>query len=237
MYLETPRDVRVREFFEAHQGLQQFGQPSSESDEVWGGRTACTHTCWQIVTLFVKGKRLSLNQVNARAGMPRNARNELTGRPRGMRISEQIAFVKRMDLPYTYKSNLTMARILALSDRGPIIYGVRYGSEPDWKGKSGADGRPNGYARKAGRTQFTPRGVDDIRHAVVLAIVRMVVDTKGNRLRKEVLRRDPNHHSPARPERSPYDIISPSQARKEYEAIESVGGTLFAFVPKKGTNL
>jgi hypothetical protein len=232
IYVETPRDTRVREFLENHRGLQQFGQ--RDDDEVWDGRTACTHTCWQIITLLWTGTRLTLNQINRRAGMPKNARGS-TGAPRGMRIEDQLEFVKRMNLPYVYKAGLAMSDILDLSRRGPIVYGTRYGSQPDWKGKRGADGRPNGYALRYGRTQFI--GADDVRHAVVLGLVRDVTTAAGVRLRREVLRRDPNHGSPARPERPPYDIITPRQARREYEDIESVGGTRFAFVPRGGANL
>ena len=228
-YVETPRDVKVRSFLEHHRGLQQFGQ--QDDDEVWGGRTACTHTCWQLVTLLWTGKRLTLNQVNRRAGMPRNATGS-TGRPRGMRISDQLRFVRAMDLPYIYKAGLSMDRIEELAKRGPIVYGTRYGSQPSWKGRRGAEPP---YARKYGRTQFT--GADNIRHAVLLGIVREVTSASGQTIRTEYLRRDPNHGSPARPERPPYDIINPRQARREYHDIQKVDGSLFAFVPRKGANL
>lgn len=232
VYQESDRDVRIREFLEGRLRLQQFGQPAD--GDVWNGRTACTHTCWQIVTLFVKGKRLSLDEVNARAGMPKNAR-AANGDPRGMRISEQKTFVDRMDLPYVLKLGLSWDQLQKYGRRGPIVYGVRYGSEPDWKGKSGADGKPNGYARKFGRTQFV--GAENIRHAVLFGLSRGVTTNAGRKLRTEILRRDPNHGSGARGELPPYDVISPRQAEREYLDIQKVGGDLFAFVPKRSANL
>lgn len=227
-YVESAMDKKVREFLEKNLWAQQFGQPND--DHVHNGATACTHTCWQLVELFVKGKKLTLNQINAAAGMPRNAR-AANGAPRGMRIEESIRLIKTLGLPYVYKSNLTWEQVQAYGVKGPVIYGNRYGSEPDWKGKRGADGTPNGYALKYGRTQF--RGAENIRHAVLFGLARKLVDAKGNTVRVEILRRDPNHGSPARPERPPYDIITPKQAAREYADIVKVGGVRHAFVPTR----
>lgn len=227
-YNESARDTRVRTFLEANTWAQQFGQAADGS--VYDGKTACTHTCWQLIALFVTGKRYTLDQINTFAGMPYKAK-AANGQPRGMRIDEQQTLIKRLGLPYVYKANLTWAQIQSFGTRGPVLYGVRYGSEPDWKGKAGADGRPNGYARKFGRTQFV--GAENIRHAVLFGLARGVTDASGRVVRTEILRRDPNHGSPARQERPPYDIISPAQANKEYQDITTVGGTRFAFVPTK----
>jgi hypothetical protein len=226
--VESAIDRKVREFYESNLDLQQFGQP--DDDEVWGGKTACTHTCWQGIILLWTGKKLSLNRINQLAGMPKNAK-AANGRPRGMRIAESLKLIKALGLPYAYKKDLSWVQLQKAGQKGPVLYGMRYGSAPDWKGKAGADGVPNGYARKNGRTQFA--GAENIRHAVVMCCARKVKNTKGSTLRIEVLRKDPNHGSPRRKERPPYDIISPMQASREYHDILKVGGTLFAFVPTK----
>ncbi len=225
--IESAIDRKVRLFLEANTALQQFGQSADEA--VFDGSTACTHTCWQLIAKLWTGRRLTLNQINTLAGMPYRA--TANGAPRGMRISESLTVIRKLGLPYVFKRDLTMLQIGVYARRGPVLYGNRYGSEPDWRGKRGADGIPNGYARKNGRTQFA--GAENIRHAVLFLLSRQVTDSAGRVLRTEVLRRDPNHGSPARPERPPYDIITYAQAAREYADITKVGGVRHAFVPTR----
>lgn len=230
--VETAIDLKVRLAFEADR-RQQFGQPAD--DWVWDGKTGCTHTCWQKLLKLWKGRVVSLNQVNALAGMPHNAVTITpTGQrvPRGMRIAESKTLVAATGLPYVYRENPTMAQIRDWAKRAPVLYGARYGSMPDkrgyvYKGVT-ADGKPNGFARLNGRTQLT--GAEEIRHAVLLCCERAVRSSTGALLRVESLRFDPNHGSSSRPERPPYDIISPAQLAKEYA---DYSATRFAFVPTR----
>jgi len=226
--VESAIDRKVRLFFESDR-RQQFGQPAD--DWVWDGKTACGHTCWQKLLRLWTGRIVSLNTVNALAGMPRNAR-AANGQPRGMRIEESKALVRRTGLPYVLRVNVTAAQIREWSTRGPVLYGTRYGSMPDKRGYvyNGvrADGRPNGFARLNGRTQLT--GAENIRHAVILVAERRVTTSTGALLRIEDLRFDPNHGSPSRPERPPYDVISPGQLARE---LADYSATKFAFIPTR----
>jgi len=178
-----------------------------------------------------KGRVLTLNAINAAAGMPHQAR-AATGDPRGMRISESQTLVRNLSLPYVLRTNVTAAQIREWAKRGPVLYGVRYGSEPDKLGYvyNGvrADGKPNGFARLNGRTQLT--GAENIRHAVVFCCERQVKTTTGVLVRNEVLRFDPNHGSASRPERPAYDIITIGQVSKE---LADYSATKFAFIPTR----
>lgn len=225
--VESPIDRKVRLFFEANRAWQQFGQANDEW--VDNGATACTHTCWQKLIRLWLGRSYSLNRINELAGMPRNAK-AADGAPRGMRIAESQTLVRRVGLPYVLRLAPTVAQIREWAKRGPVLYGVRYGSEPDQRGYVykgiKADGRPNGFARLNGRTQLT--GAENIRHAVLFVAERVVKSATGATLRSEVLRFDPNHGSPSRPERPPYDIITIAQVAREYG---DYSATRFAFVP------
>lgn len=226
--IETPRDRKIRRAFEADR-RQQFGQ--TNDSWVWDGATACTHTCWQKLLKLWKGLTYSLNSVNTLAGMPRNAVND-RDRPRGMTIAESKRLVARTGLPYVYKANPTIAQIRTYGQRGPVLYGVRYGSVPEKRGfvyrGQRADGRPNGFARVNGKTQLS--GAEGIRHACLYLADRRIETSAGAYVRTEILRFEPNHGSPSRPERPPYDVISLAQLEREYR---DYPGERFAFVPTR----
>jgi hypothetical protein len=238
--VETAIDRKARRFFESDR-RQQFGQPAD--DWVWDGKTACTHTCWQKLIRLWTGRVVSLNAVNALAGMPHNAvATDARGRPildrfgrripRGMRIEEAKTLVRKLGLPYVLRTNVTIAQIRQWAKRGPVLYGTRYGSMPDKRGYVyrgvRADGRPNGFARVNGRTQLT--GAENIRHAVIYVCEREVRTSTGALARVETLRFDPNHGSASRPERPAYDVITPGQAAKE---LADYSATKFAFIPTR----
>jgi hypothetical protein len=235
-YSESAIDRAVRTFLESHPGLQQFGQIND--DAVFDGRTACTHTCWQIIAALWTGRLYSLNKINSLAGMPYQARNA-DGEPRGMRHSESQTVVRRLGLPYTLVLDKSWEELQVLQQRGPIIYSVRYGSEPDQLGyvsRAGikADGKPNGYASRGGKTQMT--GFENGAHAVLGGLARYAFEPASSGATPvrhiEELRRDPNHGNAARPERPPYDIITPAQAGREYDDYRDVlNRTRFAWVP------
>ena len=220
-----PRLDKARALASANLNLQQFGQASD--DWVWNGGTACTHTICQYLALLWKGRRLTLNQVNSLAGMPHNARNG-AGQPRGMNNTEMSRFFVATGIPMVVKFGLTYTNLLSYSNRAPVFYGMRYGSAPEWYGfrYNGitADGRPNGYARprgKAGKTQLT--GFSG-RHAVLLLGYLPILDSTGKVIRYDAYRKEPNHHSPSRPERPAYDTITTIQGRKEYDDYTSILG-------------
>lgn len=231
-----PRLDRAIAVAKAHREIQQFGQ--ANDDWVWGGRTGCTHAICQFLALLWKNRQLTLNQVNALAGMPHNAKDS-RGRPRGMNNIELARFFAATGLPYAIKFGLSIETILSYSNRAPVLIAVRYGSGPEWKGfhYNGvtADGKPNGFARPtgaAGKTQLT--GFENGRHADLVLGYLPVKDKTGKTIRYDEWRKEPNHGSPARPEKPPFDVITTTQGRREYEDYHRLlGNKLYAAVPTK----
>lgn len=212
----------------ANRDIQQHGQ--ADAEDVFGGSTACTHAICQFLFQLWHDERKSLNEINALAGMPRKARNA-DGDPRGMRPEEVQKFFEKAGIPMVLKFGREFQNILAASNRGPVFYGMRYGSAPRRRGFGPTE---NGFARprKRGATQF---GIANERHAVLLLGYLQVLGPDGTPIRTDVYRKEPNHGSGARPERPPYDIIHASQARKEYNDYhDKLGISLYAAIVEKG---
>jgi hypothetical protein len=228
-YVETPTVKRARLLAEANPWLQQFGQ--TKDSYPWDGATACGHACWQFIILFAKGTRLSMDAISKLAGYPYHAKGA-TGVQRGLSVTETKRLIAALKLPYVLKAGLPWSTLNDYFGRGPVLYVTRYGSQPDWKGYTyrgvKANGSPNGYAKKAGRTQLT--GFENGRHYVVTIGSRAITDAAGTVVGHELLRKDPNHGSPARPERPPYDIITSAQGKREYDDFV---GVKYAFVPTR----
>lgn len=87
---------------------------------------------------------------------------------------------------------------------GPVIVGVYYGKYPNWSGHCTVP-----HAEVAGRTDCGFRGA----HAV-LAIGR-----RWHNGHKDIMIRDPDHHSPSRPERPAYDRINTVQLNTAMRAL------------------
>lgn len=224
-----PRLDKVVRLAKAHPELQQFGQ--SADDWVWGGATACTHTIMQFLALLWTGHHYTLNQVNALAGMPHNAKSP-SGGTRGMNPTEMARFFKNAHIPMVVKFDLTFEQLMSYSNRAPVFYGMRYGSAPEKRGYryQGAVAQPP-FAIEGGKTQLV--GFEDGRHAVLL-LGYLPVMAGGKVVRYEAYRKEPNHGSPARPERPPYDRITTSQAKKEYLDYKNMlGNRLYAAIPTK----
>jgi hypothetical protein len=224
---EKPRLDRAIALARAHRELQQFGQ--NRDNRVHQGMTACTHTVCQFLAWYWKNEVLSLNQVNDRAGMAANVVNE-DGDPRGMRPAELRTFLRNSQIPMVLKFDRPFERILAASDRGPVFYGMRYGSAPR---RRGFGPTINGFARpiKRGATQA---GAKDMRHAVLLLGYLQRRGPDGAVTHTDVFRKDPNHGSPRRPERPPFDVIFARQARLEYEDYrDKLGNLLYAAIPTR----
>jgi hypothetical protein len=231
-----PRLDKAIALAKAHPEIQQFGQ--ANDDWVWGGATACTHTCCQFLARLWKGRSLTLNQINALAGMPHNARSA-NGQPRGMNNTELARFIAAVGLPYVIRFGLSFETILSYSNRGPVLIAVRYGSTPKWKGFTYhgvvADGKPNGFARPtshAGKTQLS--GFENGRHADLVLGYLPVKDASGKVVRYDEWRKEPNHGSPARPEKPPFDVITTAQGKREYEDYSRLlGNKAYAAIPTK----
>jgi hypothetical protein len=208
---------RLRLLAETNPRLQQFGQ--SNDNLVHNGSTACTHTVCQFLSLAWNGTIPSLNEVNKLAGMPNNA-TDAKGRPRGMRPNELATYLKNAKIPMKIVRGFSFNSLLDHSLDGPVFYGMRYGSAP-----SRTKAHPNGTTQRG-------KHVSDMRHAVVMLGFLRFPATGGQPARTEVYRKEPNHGSPLRPERPPYDTLSDRQARIEYEAYHDLlGEPLYAAVP------
>lgn len=218
-------EARVVQFLKAHP-LQQFGQP--DDDWVWSGATACTHTVWQLIIWMVRNTHYSLNEINALAGMPHNPVGA-NGVKRGMNSGELQHLIDRLKLPYRIVWGASFTGLVAAAQKGPLFYAMRYGSAPEWKGYHyGSVVAEAPYAISGGKTQLT--GFENGRHAVLLAGKRL--RTVDGQRQWVAYRKDPNHGSASRPERPPFDIISVTQATKEYNDFHALlGGTLYAAIP------
>lgn len=208
---------------------QQFGQANDGA--VHNGATACTHTVLQWMAWRVKGKWYTLDQVNAMAGMPRNAKAP-NGQPRGMRPAEVQRFITAAGLPYKIVLGWSALQVARASKLGLVGFGHMYSWWPEWKGfrygRITADGKPNGYATptgKAGRTQLS--GFTGRHFGMLLGYA---TDPKGPDL---YYAWEPNHGSSVRPEKPPYDRMSYRQFGRVYDSYQLVGGQArYALVPK-----
>lgn len=213
--------------------LQQFGQ--SYDDHVWNGATACTHCVCQSLALIWLNQRLTLNRVNDLAGMPDNPYVWVNGRKvgRGMNNIELARFFLNAKLPYKIVWGYTWVELLSYLPRGPIFYGMRYGSAPEDMGtyyhgvKASAP-----FAEFAGKTQLS--GFENGRHAVLMLGKRRHENSTGTLNHYDIYRKEPNHGSGSRPEKPPYDIIRESHAKGEYDAYRTVlGNRPYAAIPTR----
>jgi hypothetical protein len=208
---------------------QQHGQ--GNDGNVHNGSTACTHAICQYLNLVWNDQFLTLDEVNEMAEMPPNARSE-NGDPRGMRPSELEAFFRNTDIPMKLVFDRSFEDLLKVSERGPVFYAMRYGSAPRRKGTP----TENGFARpfpplRRGATQV---GSSETRHAVVMLGFLKRENAAGQPI-TNVYRKEPNHGSPSRPERPPFDKIFAHQAKREYEDYhDKLGLDLYAAVTKRG---
>lgn len=220
----------------ANPWLQQFGQ--ANDDAAWNGSTACTHTVCQYLALLWLGRRYTINEVNRLAGMPYKAAKIMpNGRriPRGMNNLEFQRFCNAVGLPYVVRFGLPFETVLTYSNKAPVFYGDRYGSEPRKRGAiyNGVRAKPP-FATLNGATQLTGSLING-RHAVVLLGYRSVIsDISGKIVYYRAWRKDPNHGSSARPERPPYDLIRTTEAKREYLDYADVSnGRVYAALPTR----
>lgn len=205
----------------------QFGQKGDRCTD--NGSLGCTHTVWQYIAFVYKGKLYTHDQLSRLSGYP------CGGGPtnRGMRITESQKLVRALKLPYIYKANLTSGQLLKASKRGPVLFAIRYGDWPNWKGYRNHY-RPRPWARprgRAGRNQFTGFYGS---HAVALLGFRRII-RNGKFIRNACAVLEPNHASPARPEKVPYDIVTQSELNKAYRATVTKlrWPSTMAFIPTK----
>lgn len=236
---EKPRLTKAVAVAQANPWLQQFGQLND--DAAWDGSTACTHTICQYLALLWFDERLTINEVNKLAGMPYKAHKLIKGRrvPRGMNNLEFQTFCDRMKLPYQVRFGLPFETLLTYSNKAPVFYGDRYGTQPRKRGAvyHGVRARAP-FAELHGATQLTGSLING-RHAVALLGYRSVIsDISGKIVRYRAWRKDPNHGSSARPERPPFDLIRTTEAKTEYDAYAAIAnGRTYCALPTRSLPL
>ncbi len=223
MSLEYPPQLRKAMLHRRRHPLQQFGQANDYY--TFGGATGCTQTVLQTLAYLWLKKLYTQDEISKLSGYPLPGRNP---NRRGMRPAEVAEFCRKVGLPYVVKYGLTALEVAHYSKQGPVGFGHIYGWWPEWKGRRGADGHPNGYATpsgKAGRTQFDWSG----RHFGLHLGYAYSPDEPDLHYAWE-----PNHGSAARPEKPPYDRMSYAQFVKVYDSYHDHGGmTPYALVPLK----
>ncbi len=221
--MATPTAARLEweHFFTVHP-FQQFGQTDDES--TFGGATGCTHTDLQKLILAKTGRIYSHDEISRVAGYPSAGNNPTR---RGLRLSnsntsEVMKVVRAFGLPYEpyfYSGVLVDAiweRVKRAAAQGPVMVAERYSHHPEWRGYryNGrlADGKPNGYASLRGKTQLT--GAESIAHAFLWIAYYQAAG--GRWIHDEF---DPNHGSPARPEKPPFEHESSRQLKAQINSI------------------
>lgn len=214
---EKPRLTKAIHVANANPWLQQFGQLND--DAAFDGKSGCTHVICQFLALLWLDERLTINEVNKLAGMPYRPTKLVNGFrvPRGMNNIEFQTFCDRMKLPYQVRFGLSFETVLSYSNKAPVFYGNRYGSEPRKRGAvyNGVKAKPP-FADLNGATQLTGTLING-RHAVTILGYRSIISDISNKIvAYRAWRKDPNHGSPSRPERPPYDLIKTTEAKREY---------------------
>lgn len=202
---------------------QQFGQ--TDDEYTFNGATGCTHTCLQTIALIWKDRYYSHDQISKLVGYPAPGNN---GRMRGLNYTEVQRFFTKTGIPYKVKLGLSADAVLKASNLGPVLFGHAYSWTPEWYGRTyngiKADGKPNGYASplgKAGKTQLS--GFTGAHASLLLGYLTSAYV------------HEPNHGSPARKEKPPYDTYSITEFKRMYDSYKrTLGRTPYAVVPTRG---
>lgn len=175
----------------------QFGQAGAPCN----GSSCCTDTCIQMVVEYYKERTKTLSQV-------RYAAQRLTAFDEractGINYREVLNALSYFGIThYKLGSGITHTDVGKWVQYGPVILGVHYGSYP--KSTTGRCGSTN-KAELNGKTDCGFNGA----HAV-LVIGKKPHTVNGVYRHTDYYVRDPDHHSPSRPERPPYDRITAGQ--------------------------
>lgn len=202
---------------------QQFGQ---EFDRLTSnGSTGCTDTVLQWLVFLWTGKKVAHDDIRRAAGIT-------TVLPRGLYPYEVERVCKHYGLPYQVRFGMSALEVAHASKKGPVGFGHRYSYWPDWKGyRTGgnvADGKPNGFARPYGKAGHTQRTWDGAHFGALLGYAS---DPTGPDI---YYAWEPNHNSPSRPEKPPYDRMSYDQFKKVYDSYrQHLGRAPYALIPTK----
>jgi hypothetical protein len=174
----------------------QFGQSGAPC----GGSSCCTDTVIQMIVEYYKDRTYSLSQIRkyaqAKTGFNENSCT-------GINHVEALNALKAMGvLHYKVVFGVGADFVYQKMQIGPVLVGVYYGSYPPIRGGNTIRGKALHYAELNGKTDFPFRGA----HAVLAIGGRKhIIDGKVHH--RDVYIRDPDHNSPSRPEKPPYDRI------------------------------
>ncbi len=209
---------------------QQFG--GSDDEFTAAGALGCTHAVLGWLAWLWKDSWYSQDEISRMAGYPDQRQYAWSNR-RGMSPTEVQRFCDRIGLPYVVRFGVSIEDIRRFSKRGPVGFGHSYSHWPEWKGYTyggrTSDGRPNGFAwpyGEAGRTQligFTPPY--DAHFGLLLGV---------NRTTNQHFAWEPNHGSPSRPERPPFDRMNARQFERVYDSYTTtLGRSPYALIPTR----
>lgn len=206
------RRARVLRYAESPLGMRfQWGQRDADKFMPQGVNTGCSATSVQFI-LGLHGHVVSLNDIAEAVGYPDSRQAKLHI---GLYDRQVVQALAHWGVMYRLTTDKTPTELMRISVRqGPVAFCCIYGQWPEWQGYryygETADGKPNGYARPiqaAGKNQLT--GFEDGRHMGLLLSKYHRSGTPHEAT--QVWLRDPNHGSPARPEKPVYDIVTPGQ--------------------------
>ena len=206
--------------------VHQFGQ--SNDATTFAGRTACTHVALQVLIEFWTGRRATIDEISRIAFYPKPAANP---EMRGLRPVEVVRVLQHFKMPYRLALGLSVEELLRASNKGPCLFGMRYGDYPRNDALPPWRARPP-YAEVNGATQ---RAGFDGAHAGVLG----GYEFDATDARYEAYTVEPNHASgrPENPKNPPFDLITTSQLRQAFEAIKTTAwNATYAFVPTREWN-
>lgn len=199
----------------------QFGQAHDRS--TWEGVTGCGQTCVQAVLDIAKNGVHPTHDAISLAMKPQYWRPGNRGGTSGPQLASAL---RSFGMPYKAVSGISFADLMAKMKLGPVLFVVWYPEWPNWQSYAGRT-RPTPWAeplRHAGRNQFDGGLIEHW----VLGLGR---DLKRASTRNLAVM-EPNHNSPARPQKVALDWVNPVHARAAYMASVKHGlNNLQAVIP------
>lgn len=194
----------------------QFGQGHDVSS--WDGATGCGHTSVQTVIAAFKGLIPTHDAISKVAGYWRPKSRIGTS-------AEQLEkALRHWSLAYDATYGATFETLLKwANERGPVLACVKYSRYPAWRlyrhrSTTAPYAQPAGHA---GRNQF---GVDFAHWVVIVGTM------KAGPFAGWIAVMEPNHDSPARPERVVIDYVRPGDLKA---AVNAAFAKTIAVVPSR----
>lgn len=194
----------------------QFGQTGAPCN----GKSACTDTCLQMLIEYWTEKIYTLKQIRYISKNPDPCE--------GNNPTEIKRVIDYFKLPYQYVSGIDASFIMKKTAEfgAPVLLGVGYGKYPNNKNYCGPI-KAEGWGRND--CGFTGA------HGVLLIRYQKHLNADGTILHWDVIMRDPDHNSPSRPSKPPYDKFTSTQLNVAMKALvtDTKWTSTFAFVPTR----